>query len=147
MLNARAVYNSVSNGILVLDRDEKGTMDLAALLTHIEAIANLPSLSSYLGDVSGDRGFITVKNAGFVMHAYFVDDEEIVDNLSVRVELCGPLAESAGAEKTCEPEEYFGFMTVASLKEMLRLLDDQKPPIECFRSNAVEMSGDCDDDI
>ncbi len=135
---------SASNGVLVTDRDEEGVMPLDTLLKHIEAISALPALSSYPGGVSGCQGSMTIVDKGFILHAYFVDDEGIVDGTPVQFELYGPYpsGQEGQVEPGAEDNETSGYMTVECLKQVLTLLDEGKAPVEFVRSDAVQLDTD-----
>ena len=129
MLNAKVSYFSVANGILVTDRSEEGQMSLESLLAHVHAIDGLPPLSSYASEINGTRGFITVHNEECVLHAYFVDDDQLCATSCIEFELARLSVSGSGAGSPDASERFQGLMSTDSLDEALRLLDNRMSPI------------------
>lgn len=141
MLKSRICHMSVVKGVLTSTHDEEREMSLAELLEHFQIITHLPHLSSYEGDVSGTRGFVSVFEDKHILHAYFEDEVDIIGDEEVRFEL----TKHSGERDEPRPPliEITGYMTSDCLCEALRLLDDGRSPVEYIQANA---SLDDDDD-
>jgi hypothetical protein len=130
-MNARVVYNSVSNGLIRVDREESGELSLDDLLRHADALNATPDWST--DDTGGNRGFITVHNENCVLHAYFVEDAEIVDGASVQFEFGILTRESADRQ----PASMTGQLTLAHLNEVLTLLSQDYLPLNYLQAHAT----------
>ncbi len=132
MLNTRVVYTVVSNGILSTDKEVDAAMSVDKLEEHIDALAGLPDLVSYEGSVleggiEGDRGFFTVRANACVMHAYFIPDNQFVENSTVRIELM-PMETGTGSSDSSQ--HVTGLVSIVCLKELIRRMDQGEFPTE-----------------
>ena len=106
---------------------------LRELLRSVDELSAMPALSIAEHGVEGDRGCLSIVDRGFILHAYF-------SGRAVRFEVYGPFA--PGTEQSPRPPwEYPGLtgsMSTACLKEVLRILDRGRSPLEHIRMNASE---------
>jgi hypothetical protein len=135
MLRARIVQTSIMNKLPVIDLDEEGEMSVDEIVEHAKRINGLPYTSSYPGGIVGDHGFITVQGNEFILHAYFVDRNEILEHADIQIELFSPMAydEKSKSYKSQGPDIY-GNITLENLKALLFLIDENKTPIEYAQS-------------
>ena len=116
MLNTRVIYDSIYQ--------------------HIEAINELPLLSSFNVGIGGDRGLITIIGRGYVLHAYFRED--IINRPSISIALHGPLKDTEHLKTDLYAVTIGdGLVTIDVLKEILRLLDAGESPVEYVQNNII----------
>jgi hypothetical protein len=112
---------------------------LAELDALVDRLAAAPPLSSSGAGVMGDHAWVSVIDRGFVAHFYF--SEGCRDGL-VGFELYGPYP--PGTERQHgDPYDGTGLsgsMSVATLKEVLRLLDAGTSPVDFVRAAAQSVS-------
>ncbi len=112
-------------------------LQLKELFRWVDEITALPDPINATHGYEGDKGFISIIDRGFILHAYFTGE-------IVRYELYGPFA--PGTERSPRPPKedhgLEGSMSIACLKDVIRLLDDGRSPLEYIRSNALQAASD-----
>ena len=101
-------------------------MPLSKLLEQIDAIAVLP------GGRHSDKGYVTVQEGGFILHAYFREG-------SVGFELFGP-----GSHVPRPEHDAHGKAGVEEIKEAVRLLASGKSPFTYLEEHAIQWSTEWD---
>jgi hypothetical protein len=142
MLNTRFLYTSVINGSLETTRDETSLLSIDAILQHIDEIYRIPSPSTFnIGyGIGTSRGFITIHDRGFILHAYFVD--EVVKGASIQIELFGPFGDPERLKNNPYAGTIEGLITLHTLKQAIHLLDKGESPVEYVQSNIVSWPKD-----
>ena len=139
MPNTRVVYTSVKEGLPHTDRDETCMMPLEGIIAHIHEIRALPDLATYEGSVAeggieGTRGSVSIMTDATVCHAYFVADEEFVDDRVVDVELASLEDPKSGFVRR--------MLSIAQLEDVVRILDSGQSPFTYVLANGLSVHGD-----
>lgn len=109
---------------------------LDELYLLIDRLAAARPVSSYGRGISGDHAWICVSDRGFDVEAYFSEDcrEESV----VWFVLYGPYSPGDGGN-IYDGRGLHGVMSIACLKGVLALLDEERSPLNYVRESAREV--------
>lgn len=113
---------------------DQAPVTLEALLELVDRFANLPPLTSYNPEQSGDHAWLSIQDRSFIFHVYFDED-------GVSFELYGPFP--AGAEmQSRDPYDGSGLegrLSHDDVNQAVSLLDGGESPREYVQQHGEDV--------
>ncbi len=120
---------------------------MGEILAHRETTFQVSTITGTLpgevheGGMDGDKGLISVHDNQFILHAYFVDRNEIVGNASVRIEFFESTGRENALDTEANCEEFSGYIEIDDLKATLCLLNNGQSPVEYLKEHLKSDGG------